>query len=214
MQRAVLPVGGSPHLCAVNEGQIQPLAAAPGYPDAQYFLSPDAAWLAVLDDQRKRAGLFELLPGEPWLRRSIPFGTLPRRCIGHVALGLDGTLYVGGHGKAGEALWRNSASRDGTWNEIELPEGLRKHGKAIDGLHVIDGHLIAVDDIIVPKWLLVYAMRPDSGLELERQVKLPSHTTNERVLHSCIGPMGKAANSKPGNPGTGGRNRRCATNRK
>lgn len=201
MRMAVLPIEGRSQLCAIEAGTPRPLAEAPGLPDARYFLSHDGSSLAVIDDREKRAALFEVLPEAPWLRRSIPFGTLPRRCVGKVALGVDGTLFVGGSGKSGEALWRNAPARDGTWVAVDLPEGLRKSGKAIDGLHQVGDRLLAVDDLVIPKWMLIYRITAGAGLELERQVRLPVHTSYEHVIHSSIGPEGPAFVSRGINHG-------------
>jgi len=201
MQWAVLPIGGKQHLCTVGHGHVETIVEAPGSADALYVMSSDATHLAVLDNGRKRAGLFELLPREPWIRRSIPFGTLPRKCLGHASISVAGTLYVGGHGSAGEALWRSSAAGNGTWMAIALPDELRVRGKAIDGLHFHNHRLLAVDDLRVPKWLLEFGLAADGELALERQIRLPTHTTYERIIHSCLGANGLGIISRGNNHG-------------
>lgn len=187
---AVLPVQGRMHLCRVRGREFEALTEAPGSEDALHVLSDDGAWLSVMDGGNRRAGLFQCLPEAPWLVEKLSCQPLSLGCIGHTVLGWDGQLFVGGHGEAGEALWRRSEAAPQPWREIALPDGVKRRGKAIDGLHVIGGNLIAVDDIVLPKWLLVYELLDEGDVRYQRKVRLPRHSTYERVRATCLGPHG------------------------
>ncbi len=199
-QHAILPFEGQTHLCTVEQGEVRPLVLAPGNADAHYFLSRSADRVAVLDSSRRRAGLFDVLPQEPWLRRNLPFATLPRGCVGHAALAWGDTLLVGGRSKASEALWSRSRATDPGWTAIPLPKQIELRGKAIDGLHRLEDQLIAVDDIVTPKWIVIYRFEAGEFL-LERCVRLPSHTTYERITQSFLGDSGLTLLSRGVNHG-------------
>ncbi len=188
MTLVILPVDGQTQLCRVEAGAFSPLAPLPGAADARCF--PDYAThrVAILDSNRKRAGLFEMLDREPWFNRLLPFSTLPAQCVGHTALALGDGLLVGGQSKSGEALWsRHPARAKDAWVPVELPARLKRPGKAIDGLHRQDDQLIAVDDIVVPKWLLLYRIDPEGSLALQKSVALPDHITYEQIFDSFLG---------------------------
>lgn len=186
--RIILPFDGTPHICRVNGSAVTPLVPMPGADDLRCFVNDAAGHVAVIDSQRKRVGLFDFLDEPPWVRQRLPFANLPKDCVAHTALPWDGGVLVGGHSKVGEALWaRHPETERGSWQVIELPPRLRRPGKAIDGLHQDGDRLIAIDDIVQPKWLLVYAVKDQQMLELRRTVLLPAHTTYERIFDTCLG---------------------------
>lgn len=197
---AVLPHGGTRFVCATSDDRVEPLIPAPGDHDARYALSEDGCRLAVLDRKATRAGLFALLPAAPWLSEILPMAPLPDGCTGHAILPLHDTLLVGGHGPRHEALWQRSLTT-ASWTAIGLPEDILQHGKAVDGLHLRGEDLIVVDDIVTPKWLLLYDVRTPSSLAHSRTIRLPHHTTYERIIDSCLGTSGLWCLSKGINHG-------------
>jgi len=70
---------------------------------------------------------------------------------------------------------------------MELPPELMRFGKSIDALVVADERLIAVDDIVLPKWLLVYDLSQGGVPPLVSTVQLPNHGKFESVLGSALG---------------------------
>lgn len=188
MDWMVLPVAGQNRLCRVLGGRIEPVGDVPGAEDARYYLDASAGRLAIMDSARKRVGLFAVQEGEPNISRVLPFATLPKDCQGHVAMAFDGGVLVGGHSKSGEAIWwRHPTHAKDAWQAIALPEQMRRPGKAIDGFHVDGDLLVAVDDIIVPRWLILYRIEPGHALRLEKSVSLPPHITYERIFDSFLG---------------------------
>lgn len=199
---AVLPAAGKPHLCAVNGGHVEALVPLAGRDQPHFFPSKDGRQLAVLDHNGKRAGLFDVVPEPPWIQPVLPFAFLGARQIGHTALPVNGTLIVGGRSRSGESLWRRTPGTSTQWTTVPLPEQLGFPGKAIDGLHLHDNALIVVDDLIMPLWMMVYAIGDPCQWKLQRLEQLPVHTTYERVTHSSLGPSGLAAISRGINHGT------------
>jgi hypothetical protein len=185
--RVVLPHEGKAFLCASSNGRVEPLIAAPGEPDARYTLSADGHYLAVIDRNSTRAGLFELLPTTPWLRERLPLSPLPDGCKGHATLPLHDTLLVGGKGPRHEALWQRSPMTGDAWTNIALPEEVLQFRKAVDGLHLKGSSLIVVDDIVLPKWLLLYDADERGQLTHRKTLPLPHHTSYEHVIDSHLG---------------------------
>jgi|JI10StandDraft_1071094.scaffolds.fasta_scaffold03663_17 hypothetical protein len=201
VSRVVVPRNGVAHLCATQDGQLEALAEAPGDPDARHVLSEDGRFLAVMDRENTRAGMFELLPAAPWLREVLPLSPLPSGCVGHAALAMHDRLLIGGKGPNHEALWQRTPSASSDWMAVALPQDIMKRGKAVDGLHLLGDTLVVVDDIVTPKWLLLYDLL-GSGAPIHRDtIRLPHHTTYERIIHTFLGATGLWCLSKGINHG-------------
>lgn len=188
--RVVLPLNGVACLCTTHDGQLEVLSAAPGELDARHVLSEDGRFMAVMDRGNTHAGLFELLPNVPWMREVLPFAPLPNECVGHAALPLQDCLLIGGRGPNHEALWQRTPTANSNWIAVPLPQDVMRRGKAVDGLHLMDDTLVVVDDIVTPKWLLLYDMA-SVGMPTHRQtIRLPSHTTYEHIVNTSLGASG------------------------
>lgn len=188
MSMTILPLDGLAQVCELQAETVIPLAVMPGDLDASHYICPSTRQVGVIDKKRKRAGLFSLETAEPWFRKVLPFGNLPKGCIGHTALPFAGGLLVGGHSDSGEALWwRHPTQSPDVWHPLELPAEIRRPGKAIDGLHRLGAWVVAVDNIVVPKWLILYTVTEEPGLTLDRLVRLPHHTTYEHIFSTFLG---------------------------
>ena len=156
-----LPVNGAPYLCTVSaEGVVEPRAPAPGNSDAVYKISTDQKFFAFLDSANKRFAVYELLDTEPWLRRIVSPTNLPRDCVAYDFILHDGQLLVGGRSRSQENIWlldyTLAVQPARAWQALEVPEAVRKSGKSIDLLYVLDQTLVAVDNVIRPKWFVFY----------------------------------------------------------
>lgn len=187
MRYAFLPFNEAMWLCAVEGEQVVPLSPAPGELLALRKFSADGTGFVFLDQAGKRVGCYRLLEVEPWLEVVVHPLTLPKSCFAHDVILHDGLLIAGGHGKSGEALWKLRPQADAHWQSVALPEGVGTAGKSIDALFVRGDELIAVDNRIVPKWILVYALSPElTSLGVEK-IRLRSHTSYERVHDAAEG---------------------------
>lgn len=184
----VLPIDGALMVCRHTPAGAAVLGPVPGMTDAEAFQEPGSRRVVVMDSGKKRAGLFELLDEEPWIKRVLPFAALPKDCHGDVALAVGEGLVVGGHSKSGESLWcRHPAQATDRWAPLELPKQIKRPGKSIDGLHQDGRRLIAVDDVMAPRWLILYRLEGDERLSLEKKVLLPAHFPYERIVDSHLG---------------------------
>ena len=156
-----LPVDGSMHLCTISEqGAVEPRVCAPGNPDAQYKISLDRKFFGFLDSSNKRLAIYELLEADPWIHRVVPPTNLPRDCSGHDFILHEGQLLVGGSSRSQENIWvldyTLAAQPPRPWQALEVPEAVRKSGKSIDLLYVLNQTLVAVDNVVRPKWFVFY----------------------------------------------------------
>lgn len=188
MQNSFLPVDGMVWLCKADGDTVLPLAVAPGGPDAVRRFSSDGRDFGVLDQSGKRLGHYRVLDQAPWFETVRPPATLPKSCVAHALLLHDGLLLAGGHGDRGEALWFRQEHRQPDWLVVALPEGLGHRGKAIDALFVHKGELVAFDNILLPKWILVYPLEPGPNPAGVRKYSLATHTTYERTICVVEGP--------------------------
>ena len=159
-----LPAGGEQYLCTTSgEGVVVPRARAPGHADVRYKISSDGKFFGALDFARKRLAVYELLDGEPWMRRVVPPTTLPRRCLAHDFLLHNGQLIVGGASNTQENIWVLDYTLPhqpkAPWHALEVPQDIQKKGKSIDLVYILNETLVAVDNVLLPKWFVFYALR-------------------------------------------------------
>lgn len=185
---AVLPIGEEAWLCRCRGPEVHPLAEVPGTAEARIAFAPDGSTFAVLGPGGKRAGLFRLLDEAPWIEGLLPFSDLPKGCIGHTIAAAGGSLIVGGRSRAFESLWQRSQGTGGRWEGVPLPNGIGARGKAIDALLLQGSRLIAVDDLLSPKWVVVYRLDDAGSPHEPAAVRLPEHIAYERICAAALGP--------------------------
>lgn len=181
-----LPYAGGMWLCTANGEVVTPLAIAPGTADAIWRLSEDGTEFGNIDQGQKRIGHYKILDQAPWIQTLKPPLTLPKRALANDILIQQGELVVGGHSQDGEALWIRSPRDDRSWIAIQLPQEVRARGKSVDALFVNGSKLVAVDNMRIPKWILVYDLTQPFNTARPIVIPLKSHTTYEKV-HVCAG---------------------------
>jgi hypothetical protein len=98
----------------------------------------------------------------------------------HALTEIDGVVYVGGSG-TGEMLGLIDIRREPRFQPVDVPKKIITHGKGVDGFAHFNGKLIAVDDFILPRFLLVYDVADARAPRFVEAVDLPAHSTYERV---------------------------------
>jgi hypothetical protein len=94
------------------------------------------------------------IEGAPVEAAKIP---LPWLQSVHALAHRDGVVFVGGDSGAGSALLAIIDLRGpARFQPVDVPERVRALGKRVDGFAFHGDRLIVVDDVVVPKYLLVY----------------------------------------------------------
>jgi hypothetical protein len=104
------------------------------------------------------------------------------------ALAIKGpALYAGG--KCGTEVLGTFAidEPEPAWVPLPIPEQFRRHGKRVDDLIVAGDRLIAVDDMIIPQYLLLYDVSSPLRPALVEVRGLPCHTTCEQIERGALG---------------------------
>lgn len=169
-------------LHALDGSEITPVTKL-AESSAKVAISSDLQWIATLEKKHRVSNLLQ--PHEDCV---TPVGgpiPLPRGVTGHAVSVVDGVLFVGGGGeRSRDGLWLRTADRD--WVPVQLPPGLGVPGKAIDGLLRTGDRLIAVDDIVMPKFSVIYDIRVPHEPRLINMIELPAHTSYEQVVATAI----------------------------
>lgn len=156
MQSAwIVPRANVSTLCRLADGsyrereRVVDVKTLPMPPGAPHALAADAETLAYGDGQTICI-LRNLLGPEPVATRvKLPFGHKLRALALH-----DDVIYTGGAGrKILGCIDLRGAAR---WTPLEPPPGIGLGGKGIDGFAVAGQRLIAVDDLVWPRYFLVY----------------------------------------------------------
>lgn len=181
---AFLPHAGTIWLCAASGETVTPLAPAPGGVDAVWRLSEDGTEFGNIDQGGKRIAHYKVLDQAPWIAPLKSPLALPRKAIANDLVIHQGQVIVGGHSRDGEALWLRDRVNDRLWHPIPLPKEVRARGKSVDALFVRGSALVAIDNMKIPKWILVYDLNQPLHLVRPQVVPLTTHTTYEQV-HVC-----------------------------
>ena len=178
---AILPHNGTAYLYALANMELTPLVPAPGLPDARYFMAEDHTTFAFIDQLQKRVGFYQILAEPPYVETLISPTTLPKNCHADALVIHQNCLYVGGRSKRSESLWKHKPGNS-SWQTIPLPENFAYlKGKSMDALFTFNNQLIAVDDMIFPKWILVYDISNFEAINFLNVFPLAQHGTYETV---------------------------------
>lgn len=202
MTHVFLPHEGAFWLCLADGPNVTPLAQAPGEMTARRKFSDNGAEFAFLDQSGKRLGYYRLLEQAPWFECLMPPVTLPKYCVASDFVIKEGQLIAGGHGNTSESIWVRRPITDKFWRAVPLPAGIGNRGKSIDALFIREDKLIAIDNRVFPKWILLYSLHQDLSDDGIEMVKLKWHNSYEDVKHAAEGANVYALLSTGWNHGT------------
>lgn len=122
----------------------------------------------------------------------VPPFNLPRFFQGDDLVVVGNVLYVCGRGRRGnpgiDMLGMCVLDRaQPRWLDVPVPAWAASRGKRIDALFVDGSRLLAVDNVIRPKWILIYDITEPSRPVFTDAVPLVSHATYERVRCAAMG---------------------------
>ncbi|MDK9700105.1 MAG: hypothetical protein OEM52_08170 [bacterium] len=109
--------------------------------------------------------------------------TLPVGFKGYCSKVVGDCLFVGGRSQSGEIVGFYDLTQDKPqWQSIYVPPTVRRAGKSIDDIILtVDMKLIAVDNMIFPKYLLAYDATDPRNPVLEKVSRLPNNGAYEHI---------------------------------
>ncbi len=136
--------------------------------------------VAILDTSRNIISLFEIETSKQ-IDLTIPFDLKPKTIILN-----DDNLFVGG--EMGKEMLIQYYFQTKKWYKLEIPVEVLLPGKAVDDLVLNDSLLIAIDNIVIPKYLLFYKLTSTGKLSYSHFKELKSNGTYESIYGGRITP--------------------------
>lgn len=134
--------------------------------------------IAILDTAKNNLTLFDIqTSGE--FKITIPFELKPKSILLN-----DNNLFISG--EMGKEMLVQYHMQSEKWYQLEIPEEVLFLGKAIDDLIINDSLLIAIDNIVMPKYILFYHLNPKDKLKFSNFKELKSNGTYESIHQGRI----------------------------
>lgn len=134
--------------------------------------------VAILDTANNSATIFNLKTSEE-IKLTIPYEIKPKTILLN-----DDNLFIGG--EMGKEILTQYHLQNEKWYQLEIPKEVVFFGKAVDDLVVNDSLLIAIDNIVMPKYVLFYRLNSNSKLELSHYKGLKHNGAYESIHQGRI----------------------------
>ena len=192
MSLELLVYEGQLSLCRCEGGVVERLSVFPVPCPDLWCWSEDRAHVLVVDQQRKRVTTYRL-EGDRFECTMSP-RALPRGVVAHCVAMKGSQPYIGA-----SSVWIPKHERG--WAQTKMPGFARGDGKQLDGL-ILDGdRLVAVDDLLLPKWNLEYDISTPDQPRYIRCESIRANTSYERIYAASGGERWFAALSHGMNHG-------------
>jgi hypothetical protein len=147
--------------------------------------------VAILDTAKNEVSIFEI-KSSTQIKLTIPFEIKPKTIL----LNND-NLFIGG--EMGKEILIQYHLKSEKWFQLEIPKEVVFYGKAVDDLLVNDTLLIAVDNIVMPKYILYYNLNSNDKLNFSHFKELKSNSSYEsihkaRITNSYLGLLSTTLN--------------------
>lgn len=110
---------------------------------------------------------------------SIPYDIKPKSILIN-----QENIFVGG--EMGKEMLVQYNFKDEIWYQLEIPDEIAYKGKAVDDIVINDSLLIAIDNIITPKYVLYYNLNSKEKLKLSHFNELKSNSSYESIHQARI----------------------------
>jgi len=134
--------------------------------------------VAILDTAKNDVIILDIYSSKQ-IKLFIPFEIKPKTIL----LNND-NLFVGG--EMGREILIQYHLRNEKWHQLEIPKEVVFLGKAVDDLVVNDSLLIAIDNIVMPKYVLYYHLNSKDKLQLSHFKELKSNGVYESIHQGRI----------------------------
>lgn len=168
---------GSISVNVVEAGTIKELSILL-VPEKSTYTTDQKSTVAVIDTSENSVYLFNIKTKRKTTLK-IPFGIKPKSIL----LNKD-NLFIGGEMSSEIMIQYNLQSK--MWYNLQVPAEVMFPGKAVDDLIVNDSLLIAIDNIVMPKYALFYKLSPNGKLELSHYKEFKSNGAYESISQARI----------------------------
>lgn len=142
------------------------------------FTTDQKARVAILDTSTNEVLIYGIQPLTK-TKLSIPFDLQAKSILLN-----DDNLFVGG--EMGKEMLIQYHLKSNEWYPLEIPTQVLFPRKSLDDLVVNDSLLIAIDDLIMPKYILFYKLNPTGKLTISHFKELKSNGTYESIIKGRI----------------------------
>jgi hypothetical protein len=146
--------------------------------EKEIFTTNKESKVAILDTAMNKIRLYDIKTQSRHLIE-IPFIIKPKTILINYE-----NLFIGG--EMGKELLIQYNYKNKNWYQLEIPPEVMFSGKAVDDLVVNDSLLIAIDNIVVPKYVLFYNLKSKNKLELLSFKELQSNGAYESIHEGRI----------------------------
>src|SRR5690606_21583522 len=133
--------------------------------------------IVVLDTAKNKVTIYNIKSGE--IKLTIPFDIKPKSIFID-----ENNLFIGG--EKGKEILIQYHLKNEKWYQLEIPSEVVVWGKAIDDIVVNDSLLIAIDNIVLPKYVLFYRKNSTDKLELLHFKELKHNGAYESIHQGRI----------------------------
>lgn len=134
--------------------------------------------VAILDTSKNNVLIYDFQSSTE-IKLSVPFDLKAKAILLN-----DNNLFVGG--EMGREMLVQYHFQSNEWFNLEIPAQIIFPGKAIDDLVVNDSLLLAIDNLIMPKYILYYHLNETGRLSLSHINDLKSNGTYESIHQGRI----------------------------
>jgi hypothetical protein len=142
------------------------------------FTTDKKTRVAILDTAKSNIILYDIQSSKK-TKLTIPYDLKPKTILLN-----ENNLFVGG--KMGKEILVQYRIKSNKWEKLEIPEEVLMWGKAVDDLVINDSLLIAIDNLVMPKYVLFYSLKPEGKLELSHFKDLKSNGSYESIHQGRI----------------------------
>ena len=182
--KVLAPIGSELWLHEVSQPALRPIVIVSSDESARARLNAAETHVGILDQEGKRAHLYEVRADS--LERVLTPLHLPKDAHADDIAVVEDVLFAGGSGPDGEAAWMRSPGSP-SWTPVPMPSDTLAPGKGIDALLVDGPRLIGVDNIVMPKWAVVWDISNPAAPTYTDRLMLVSNTTYEQIRAAAIG---------------------------
>jgi len=145
------------------------------------FTTDQKEKVAILDTDKNIITLYEIQTSNE-TTLPIPYDIKPKTIL------INGdNLFIGG--EMGEEMLIQYHMLSDKWYQLEVPKEVNKWGKAIDDLVVSGNQLIAIDNVVLPKYILFFRLKNTTGkLAFSHFKELKYNSSNEEIFQGRITP--------------------------